>query len=497
MDPDDTPLSLPTTLESDYWLALGFKPAAPGAACGDAAAEAGGNCYRVPKGLLGFAVSRADAKDLAALLENFPVPDMLILKVGDRNFFYCRVDADAEAFDGGAMPATVRLIQAGDLVPLPSAPAGKEPPSLAAVASVAVDDVRRALAPKAEPEILNSPLTAFSLRGSAAEFERIATDTRPLLGDLCMAGQATLWYAPPNAGKTLITLKLVIDAVADGRINPANIYYVNADDSSSGFAEKMRLMDDMGAHTLSPGHKGLRSENLITVLHDVAAQKKARGSLVIMDTVKKFVTLMDKAKASAFSQVCRQVVMGGGTILGLAHTTKNPNANGTIRYAGTTDMVDDFDAAYTMTPLDVTGGEGEKVVRFDAIKRRGNNVERIAYAYASEGAITYEERLASVRTVDPDQLDQFQRAEAKRSDAEVIAVVAACIAEGVVKKIDLARAVAKRAKVAERAAIQVIEAYTGDDPAKHHWTFTVQARGAKVFALLPPATPDASAPPPG
>jgi len=342
-----------------------------------------------------------------------------------------------------------------------------------------------------DPEIVNSPLVAFSLRGHAAKFELMAMETKPLLGDLCLTGQATMWYAPPNAGKTLITLKLVIDAVAAGTINPSNIFYVNADDSSSGFAEKVRIMDDLGAHTLAPGYNNLKAENLINVLTDVAARDKARGSLIILDTVKKFVSLMDKSKASAFAQVCRQVVMKGGTILGLAHTTKNPNANGSFRYAGTTDLVDDFDAAYTLTPLETDGGTGEKVVRFDVIKRRGNNAERVAYAYAAEGSISYAERLASVRTVDPDQLDQFQRIDAERSDADVIRAVATCIADGVTAKMALAKAAAAMAKVSERAAIRCIEAYTGDDPVVHRWTYRVMERGAKVFALHPPVDVDA------
>jgi hypothetical protein len=83
----------------------------------------------------------------------------------------------------------------------------------------------------------------------------LATESKPLLGDRCLSGQATVFYAAPNVGKTLVTLRLVSDAVANGRINPGNIYYVNADDSSAGFATKMRLMNDLGVHTLAPGLK--------------------------------------------------------------------------------------------------------------------------------------------------------------------------------------------------------------------------------------------------
>ncbi|MNN77944.1 hypothetical protein D3C81_1944510 [compost metagenome] len=48
----------------------------------------------------------------------------------------------------------------------------------------------------------------------------------------------------------------------------------------------------------------------------------------------------------------------------------------------------------------------------------------------------------------------------------------------------LADAVAERVGSPKRSVLKVIEKYTGNDPAFHLWTFSVQERGAKVFSLL-------------
>jgi hypothetical protein len=69
-----------------------------------------------------------------------------------------------------------------------------------------------------EPERPRNPLRRFSLRGNADELESVAARTKPLLGRFVMQGQATMIYAEPNAGKTLIVLKLCLDAI-DGRTN--------------------------------------------------------------------------------------------------------------------------------------------------------------------------------------------------------------------------------------------------------------------------------------
>jgi hypothetical protein len=488
----DQPYDPPSEANID-WEKVGFDVVAVNAVHHPSGLIPDGHtvCGRLPQGVIAFTALKSDAKDLGAIFGGgIPTRGMLPLTVGQRNFFYFRVEQGGERFDKSALPDTVRLLQAGDIVPLPlTTQIDLTIASISEIVLLSSYQLRQALGPKGDAEIANSPLSSYSLRGRAAEFEKSATESKPLLGDLCLSGQATVFYAAPNVGKTLITLRLVGDAVADGRINPGNIYYVNADDSSAGFATKMRLMDDLGVHTLSPGLNGLKTENLINLLGEVAEKDKARGSLIILDTVKKFVSLMDKSKASAFTQACRQVAMRGGTILGLAHTTKSPNANGSQRYAGTTDMVDDFDAAYTIAPIDVATVVGEKVVLFEAIKRRGNNAVSAGYAYAAEGDISYEERLASVRLVDPVAIDDFQRVVAESDDVEVIAAITACIRDGVTAKMALAKEASSRAGISERAAVRLIETYTGDDPLQHHWTYAVQQRGAKVFSLIP--KPDA------
>lgn len=42
------------------------------------------------------------------------------------------------------------------------------------------------------------PLHRFSLKGRADEYEARAQDTKPLMGQHVMSGQATMFYAPPQ-----------------------------------------------------------------------------------------------------------------------------------------------------------------------------------------------------------------------------------------------------------------------------------------------------------
>ena len=494
---DHPPLSdatpLPARIERRdlmFWRDFGFTPAL-GSENSPLCPDGHELTATLPDGVIAFSVLQENAGQLGPVLDGFPIMEMLAYSIGPRKFRLARIGVDCPRLDASGLPDAVQCLQAGDELPLPTDPGSYAVKSLSELPLLPTALVRQAVGPRPEPEVANSPLSSYSLRGRATEFESRAVKERPLLGDICRTGQVTFLFAPPNAGKTLITLNLLTDAIDAGRINPSNVWYINADDSSSGFATKMRLMDDLGVHTLAPGHKGFKSQNLVDLFHEVVEKDKARGCLIIIDTVKKFADLMHKSRASAFTDACRQIAMAGGTVFGLAHTTKNPDNNGNFRYAGTSDTVDDSDAAYIMTPVEGEGETGEKVVLFKNIKRRGNNAVKVAYAYADEGDISYDERLASVRLIDPDQLGEFQRIEAERSDAEVIAVIKACISEGIAAKMVLAKEVARRTNISGRSAIRTLEHYTGDDPTVHHWNFAIKHRGAKEFALLPPTEAEA------
>lgn len=336
------------------------------------------------------------------------------------------------------------------------------------------------------PLTAKNPLSRFSLRGRADEFEANAADTKPLLGKFVMQGQQTMIYAAPNTGKTLVALKLCLDAIHAGRIDPANLYYVNADDSSAGLATKMRLLDDVGAHTLAPGFGGMKSKDLETLLIAAVDERWARGICVVIDTLKKFTDLMHKGRSSEFADVCRRFTAAGGTIVALGHTAKNPDANNRPRYQGTTDILEDFDAVYVAEPLSSQRHPDVRVAKFTRIKCRAANPETVAYAYAADANVPYLEKLASVRPIDPDDLDDYTVESDSVSDPPVMAALVRLIEQegSELGQMDLARAAAKECRVSQRAALAVLARYTGSTPREHLWTYETGQHGRRVFRLI-------------
>jgi hypothetical protein len=344
------------------------------------------------------------------------------------------------------------------------------------------------LAKITRPEHQN-PLDKYSLKGKSADLEKITLEEVAIAGDIAFLGEYTVLFAPPNTGKTLLLLWLLLEAIKSGKIDPTKLYYVNVDDNLKGLTQKVRIAEEFGFHMLADGHREFKATELRAHIQEMAENDQAHGIVIVLDTLKKFVGLMDKSKVTSFNNLVRRFVGKGGTVIALAHTNKKRDAEGKLIYGGTSDVVDDADCAYIIDVVDKSDSTN-KIIEFENIKRRGNNVAVACYRYSQESRQSYESLLASVSPVDETQLLDVKREVKSHDDAPIIHAVEAAIRDGVNTKMKLVDAVAQSAGCSKRTALRVIEKYTGTDPTRHRWRFSVQERGAKVYELLTSTTDD-------
>lgn len=338
-----------------------------------------------------------------------------------------------------------------------------------------------------EPGRARTPFHRHSLIGDVDKLRAQALQVTPLFGSFLMNGHSSMIYAKPNSGKTLILLSLIISAVEEGRVSGDDILFVNADDNSSGLAEKGEILARVGVHMVAPNLKGFKVRDFADKLREAAVDGSARGRIVVIDTIKKMTNLMDKTRSSEFANVCREFVMAGGTIIGLGHTAKNPNPDGSPRYQGTTDILEDFDAVYVAEVKQGPPGAAERVVVFRKEKSRADSPQEVAYAYSTEEGGTYEDKLWSLRVVETSELEGLQLEALQVNDADLIEVIRYFLksGQGDVGKDKMLRAVASMADAPRSQVERVLNAYTGSDPARHLWNYTRGDRGKRTYTLLP------------
>ncbi|MBC5768684.1 AAA family ATPase [Ramlibacter albus] len=336
-----------------------------------------------------------------------------------------------------------------------------------------------------------SAFTKYSLRGHLDEVERVLTDQRPILGRIVARNQATCLYAAPSTGKTLITLHLIAEAIVAGVINPSKLLYVNMDDNPSGLVEKGQLAEEYGFHMLADGYRGFNLKQFQVTLRSMIETQTVDGTILVLDTLKKFVDTMSKQEARQFTNVVRKFVTLGGTVIALSHTNKALDANGKPVYSGTTDIIDDFDCVFIVSKVDRENDKGKTVVVFENKKSRGTVASAAAFSYAS-GKVSYPELFASVQEVDPEEWQPYVKSEEQRSDGELVEVVTEAINAGIRSKMLLAAEVSRRTGASRQAAIRVIEKYAESGSANQRWTFKRGARGVHQYELVTKATAPAA-----
>jgi hypothetical protein len=327
-----------------------------------------------------------------------------------------------------------------------------------------------------------NPLRAYSLRGQSAALRRQVVEEVYVMQDLALRGQGTVIYAPPNTGKTLINLRLVIDSIVAGRIDPETLFYANLDDNLSGLVQKLEIAEKYGFHMIADGYQGFSGTSFLSILWKVINREQAHGSILVCDTAKQVANLMDKSLTAEFGGVIRKFVLQGGTAILLAHTNKVLGPDGWPVYGGVADLVQDTDASYLMRAIDEPGAI-ERKVEFRKIKTRGDNAQTGMFGYRIGRGLAYEDLLSSVRRIDDDEISQLSTDLVQRNDEQVIAAVREAITGGHKTRMGIERQVRGRTGVTRAKVLEVLDRCAVDGPGQA-WTVARVAHGAMEYHLL-------------
>jgi hypothetical protein len=330
-------------------------------------------------------------------------------------------------------------------------------------------------------------LARFSLKGCSSEMRKKMLDVKFVLRNLAILGQATVIFAKPNTGKTLLVLWLLIQAIKSKNIEGDDVYYINADDNYKGLVEKLELAEQYGFHMLAPGHNGFESKQFLAYMRAMIIDKAASGKIIILDTLKKFADLMDKKTSTDFMKVGREFVANGGTLILLAHTNKNRNAEGKVVFAGTSDIVDDVDCAYTLD--EVGNAKEKKSVLFENFKMRGDVALEAGFTYSIAGGQNYFDRLNSVESLDEQQAAQVKKAhiiaEQLSKDDTIIKAIIDVLEQCDMLKTDLVCNVHQASGFSKARINTVLTRYEGKDFAQgHRWYLVPGDKNSKVYSAL-------------
>ena len=330
-------------------------------------------------------------------------------------------------------------------------------------------------------------LRSFSANGSSEKMREQMLDEIHVFKDLAILGQWTTFYAEPNVGKTLFSLWLLREQIQAKELKGENVFYVNADDNYKGSLTKLELAERIGFHMLLPDNNGFKKEDVLIIMKDLVTSGEAKGTVFILDTLKKFTNLMDKTMASDFGNVVRGYVAAGGTVIALAHVNKKKNEDGQSIHAGTSDIKDDCDCVYIIEK--VGGNEPAsptRTVSFINDKCRGNVAPQVTFKYDSVQGQDYQTLLDSVKRVGEKELAIVERLSkitaGHENDREIMDSILSTIATGEHLKGDLVALVVEDTLATKTKITKVLKRWQGTDyEAGHRWHSVKGEKNAQFY----------------
>jgi len=328
--------------------------------------------------------------------------------------------------------------------------------------------------PKFAPPPSKGPrLVRHSLTNRIDEVERLVLAEKLICGGLMAMGETTLISAEPNTGKTALTLRLLVNSMRDGSLDPKKLIYLNLDDSSRGLFEKLKLASEYGFEMLAPGY-GFKTCETLDYLEDMMSDGTALGTVVIVDTVTRLFDNNSKVETREFTDVSRRFSGQGGTMGLLGHCNKHRNKAGKLDFAGVSDLPNDVDCRYILDTLNVDRAGEFKVVGFENGKRRSSVKQVAAFKYSTRQSQSYEELLLSIQEVNHE--DYFVPNGVAATEREVVNVVREILSKGPNTRMKLAIEVGERIDLSRVKILGLLEKHAGQ-----HWSVTKNRKASNSF----------------
>ena len=295
--------------------------------------------------------------------------------------------------------------------------------------------------------------------------EKTAREMVFVLPGIAARGQATVIYASPNSGKTLITCHLLHEQLKAGALGDLTIVYCNFDDDFIGCNMKGRYFDNTGLILID--NQLHTPEDAIQMMEASIKDGTAGEMCFVLDTLIRFVSDSDKQTQRAFTGLVQRFVGAQGTIIALGHTNKHKDGEGKSVHGGTSDIRNSFSQAAILELESDPEAVGTRQVRFYNDKLRGMAKCSNTYSYTHGDEKNWIERVQTVRNVNESDakanIEQFIETSQRNQDKAIIDGIKYMLSAGPMPTRDIVRATGDDIAGTHKDRERVLRQYAGKD----------------------------------
>lgn len=299
-----------------------------------------------------------------------------------------------------------------------------------------------------------------------AERKKMAREMVFVLPGIAARGQATVIYAPPNSGKTLVTMATLKKQAMSGALGDLTVVYCNFDDDFNSCNLKGEFLAGTGIILID--NQAHTPEDAIKMMEASIKDGTAGSMCFILDTLIRFVSDCDKGTQRDFTGLVQRFIGAQGTIIALGHTNKHKDADGKNVHGGTSDIRNSFSQS-AMIEILVDPPEdqpGERQIKIKNDKLRGMAKCSNVYSYAHGDGKNWIERADTVRNVEEKEaqanVEQFLANSQRKQDQPIIEWIADFLKTGAKATRDIQLASGDDVPGSRSDRSRVLKAYCGE-----------------------------------
>lgn len=201
---------------------------------------------------------------------------------------------------------------------------------------------------KIQQSTTNDPFKGLLSMEVTEEIVKNIADAKFAWRRLIPEGHMIAICSKANGGKTTLMVHIAGDMAKDGY----RVIYINADASASDIKEYKHHAMEYGYTLINPDLTNGTADKVTEELRFIStSQSDCSKVVIVLDTLKKFGDMMNKAKSKQFNSLLRTLTTKGITVICLAHTNKHDDKDGKPIFEGTGDLRNDFDELIYLIPI--------------------------------------------------------------------------------------------------------------------------------------------------
>jgi hypothetical protein len=189
-------------------------------------------------------------------------------------------------------------------------------------------------------------------------------------------GHVNLWVAPSNGGKTLLASLAAKELSSMGY----KVYYMQEDAAVGDLKEMQEQAEEHDYRLVSSVLGETSTDEILDSLRKwTNSDIDLSNYVLILDTLKKFSEVMNKAESKQFFKLMRTLTVRGATVLLLGHSNKNLTNDGKLIFEGVGDNRNDVDELmYILSSVSNSSNDITFTITPDKVRSK---VEKVSFSY--------------------------------------------------------------------------------------------------------------------